>query len=46
MFLISLVLGDLVVEVDVVLCILVIILGSFIITQIFYIIDLVKKGRK
>lgn len=45
MFLISLVFGDLVGEVDIVLCILVIIFGSFIITQIFYIIELMKKGR-
>ncbi|MBD8026028.1 hypothetical protein H9636_05090 [Ureibacillus sp. Re31] len=45
MFLIPLVFGNLV-EGDVVLCILFIIFGSFIITQIFYIIELMKKGRK
>ncbi|RNC99538.1 hypothetical protein EC501_07255 [Lysinibacillus halotolerans] len=46
MFLILLVLGDLVGEVDIALCILFIIFGSFIITQLFYIIELMKKGRK
>ena len=46
LFVIPLILGDLAGDFDIVIGIIIIIIGSFIITQLFYIIDLLHKNKR